>query len=73
MVADDGLEVIQILELNLRHANLKVSSAQSGGQALRRASQERPNMILLDALLPDLESVETYFERIEDRKLICVE
>jgi diguanylate cyclase (GGDEF)-like protein len=58
MVVDNDPEVIQILEVNLTHANLEVISARNGTQVLKRASIDRPEIILLDSMLPDLESFE---------------
>ncbi|HEY40935.1 MAG TPA: response regulator [Dehalococcoidia bacterium] len=58
MVVDHDLEVVRILEVNLAHANLEVISARSGAQALTKAVSENPDIILLDAVLPDNESLE---------------
>ena len=58
MVVDHDLEVVRILEVNLAHANLEVISARSGAQALAKAVSENPDIILLDAVLPDHESLE---------------
>ena len=58
MVVDHDLEIVQILEVNLAHADLDVISAQSGAQALTKATSENPDIILLDAVLPDNESLE---------------
>jgi two-component system alkaline phosphatase synthesis response regulator PhoP len=58
MVVDHDPEIVRILEVNLSHANLEVISARSGAQALTKASRERPDIILLDAVLPDQESTE---------------
>lgn len=54
LVVDDDPEVIQILSVNLAHANFDVISAQNGVEALAKASEERPDLILLDIILPDL-------------------
>ncbi len=58
MVVDHDLEVVRILEVNLAHANLEVISARSGAQALTKAVSENPDIILLDSVLPDNESLE---------------
>ncbi len=58
MVVDADPEVIQILEVNLTHANLKVIPAGSGVEALFKASSERPDIIILDASLPDVNIAE---------------
>ena len=58
LVVDDDPGVIQILEANLNHANFEVISAANGTQALAKASEERPDLILLDVMLPDLDGLE---------------
>jgi diguanylate cyclase (GGDEF)-like protein len=51
-------EVIRILEVNLTHANLAVISADNGAAALRKAHTEKPDVILLDPALPDMDGLE---------------
>jgi diguanylate cyclase (GGDEF)-like protein len=58
MVVDHDLEVTRILEVNLANANLEVISARSGAQALIKAVSENPDIILLNAVLPDNESLD---------------
>jgi response regulator RpfG family c-di-GMP phosphodiesterase len=58
MVVDDDPEVVQILTVNLSHANMEVVSACNGSEALAKAASERPDMIVLDVTLPDLEGFE---------------
>jgi len=58
MTVDADPEMLQILEVNLTHANLKVIPAGNGAEALLKASTERPDIIILDAALPDMESAE---------------
>ena len=47
-------EVIRILGVNLTHANLEFVTAQSGVEAIDKTFSERPDIILLDPLLPDI-------------------
>ena len=51
-------EVMRILEVNLTHANLEVISAGSGAAALRKVYTEKPDIILLDPTLPDMDGME---------------
>jgi diguanylate cyclase (GGDEF)-like protein len=51
-------EVIRILEVNLTHANLDVISADNGASALRKVHTEKPDVILLDPALPDMDGLE---------------
>jgi diguanylate cyclase (GGDEF)-like protein len=58
LVVDDDPEVIQILGINLAHANFDVISARNGAEALAMAAKERPDLILLDIVLPDLDGLD---------------
>jgi response regulator RpfG family c-di-GMP phosphodiesterase len=58
LVVDDDPEVIQILGVNLAHANFDVISARNGAEALAMAAKERPDLILLDIVLPDLDGLD---------------
>jgi diguanylate cyclase (GGDEF)-like protein len=51
-------EIIRILEVNLTHANLEVISAENGAVALLKAYTEKPDIILLDPSLPDVDGME---------------
>ncbi len=57
LVVDDDPGVIQILGVNLAHAGFNVISAQDGTEALTRASQEKPDLVLLDIILPDMDGI----------------
>lgn len=58
LVVDRQPGVIEILATNLKRADFRVISARTGAQALARASREKPDLILLDAILPDLDGVD---------------
>jgi diguanylate cyclase (GGDEF)-like protein len=51
-------DIIRVLEVNLAHANLDVISAQSGSEALRKLESNEPDIIILDATLPDISHAE---------------
>jgi DNA-binding response OmpR family regulator len=51
-------EIIQILKVNLAHAKFDVITAQSGTEALVKASTEEPDLVLLDTALPDMAATE---------------
>ena len=58
LTINSDTEVLQILEVNLKHANLEVFSAQSGEEALKKVHKEKPDIILLDPALPDIDGIE---------------
>lgn len=59
LVVDDELHIIKILDYKLRGAGYTVISAKDGVEALEKAKKERPDLILLDVMMPRLDGFET--------------
>ena len=58
LIVEDEDSLAEILEFNLLRQGFAVALAQDGLDACRRIGQERPDLILLDLLLPLLEGWE---------------
>ena len=58
LVVEDEKDILNLLEYNLIKAGLNVLKAQDGHQALSIARNERPDLILLDLMLPELNGIE---------------
>ncbi len=54
MVVDDELEIVDIVQVVLQHAGYQVIGVASGESALRIMEQTRPDLILLDIMMPGL-------------------
>jgi len=57
LVVDDEADFSELLQFRLRHLDYEVLSAASGTEALNKARNELPDVILLDLLLPDLDGL----------------
>lgn len=53
MVVDDDPDVVEILRLVLETADYDVESANSAPEALEKVPTFRPDLILLDVMMPD--------------------
>jgi two-component system OmpR family response regulator len=53
LVVDDEPTILELLAASLRFAGFDVLTASSGGEALRLAAAARPELILLDVMMPD--------------------
>jgi response regulator RpfG family c-di-GMP phosphodiesterase len=58
LLATPDPELLHILEVNLLHANLNVIPTGSGAEALTQAFANRPDMVILDTALPDIDVIE---------------
>ncbi|HZE31446.1 MAG TPA: response regulator [Actinoallomurus sp.] len=58
LVVDDEPMTVRALELNLRAREYEVTVARNGSAALHQAAEWRPDTVLLDLGLPDLDGVE---------------
>ena len=58
LVADDEPVVVDSLALCLRSQGYEVIEATSGADAVRKATEQYPDLILLDARMPDLNGYE---------------
>jgi two-component system KDP operon response regulator KdpE len=58
LVVDDELPIRRFLRISLETNNYRVHEAETGAEALAKAAQLRPEVIILDMNLPDMEGVE---------------
>jgi diguanylate cyclase (GGDEF)-like protein len=58
LVVDDDPDVARFVEVNLRSAGYEVTVASDGEEALERAVELRPDLVLLDVMMPKLDGFE---------------
>ncbi len=58
LVVDDEENIRLLLKYNLETSGYHVILGRNGGEALDLAMREKPNLILLDLMLPDLDGME---------------
>jgi two-component system KDP operon response regulator KdpE len=59
LVIDDDPEIIELLELLLSRASATVVSACSAEEGLRQFYTHRPDLVLLDVMMPGMDGLET--------------
>lgn len=55
LVVDDEEDVLKVLGKRLSNAGYQVITAKDGEEAIKKAWQELPDLILLDIFLPDID------------------
>jgi two-component system KDP operon response regulator KdpE len=58
LVVDDEPQIVRALVINLRAREYEVDAAHDGATALRIAAARRPDVVVLDLGLPDMDGVE---------------
>jgi DNA-binding response OmpR family regulator len=58
MLVDDEPTMVEALQYNLTREGYRVISAADGVEALERARRERPNLIILDLMLPRMDGLD---------------
>src|SRR5262249_50396783 len=52
LIVDDDPEIVSMLTTRLRHRGYKVTTASDGHRALELAKREKPDLMLLDVMMP---------------------
>ena len=58
LVADDESHILHVVSLKLRNAGYRVVTARDGAEALEMAQQERPDLLITDYHMPQLNGLE---------------
>ncbi|MCO8277483.1 response regulator [Actinoplanes sp. TRM 88003] len=58
LVVDDEPQIVRALSINLRARQYEVDAAPDGVSALRAAARQRPDLVVLDLGLPDMDGDE---------------
>ncbi len=58
LIIDDDIDTLKLVGLMLERQGFKIAVAGNGTLGISRASAERPDLILLDVMMPDLDGYE---------------
>lgn len=67
LVADDSLTVLRLIERTLREAGYRVVVAEDGRKAVETALRIRPDLIVLDINMPELDGYGVCHELLADK------
>ena len=55
LVVEDEPNILELLSASLRYSGFEVVTAAAGGEAVQAAQRHRPDLIVLDVMLPDMD------------------
>jgi pilus assembly protein CpaE len=58
LIIDDDLDTLRLVGLMLQRQGYQIAAAANGSQGLTKALEERPDLILLDVMMPDMDGYE---------------
>jgi two-component system, OmpR family, KDP operon response regulator KdpE len=71
LVIDDEPRITKLVSIALSEEGFRVVTAATGEEALVRAEEVRPDIVLLDIMLPDLDGIEV-MRRLRERRPVPV-
>lgn len=69
LVADDDVEILALVTRQLRRMDATILEASDGEEALRMAREHRPNLVVLDVMMPGMSGWEVCRAIREDPSL----
>ena len=58
LIVDDEPDILEFIHYNLLKEGYTVSMASSGLEALAKAKEKLPDLILLDIMMPEMDGIE---------------
>src|SRR4030066_822732 len=58
LIVDDDLDTLRLVGLMLQHQGYRIVGASSGIQAIALSQGDKPDMVLLDIMMPDMDGYE---------------
>jgi two-component system, OmpR family, alkaline phosphatase synthesis response regulator PhoP len=58
LAVDDEPNIRRLMEVNLQRAGYRVGTAADGREALAKIREERPDMVVLDVMMPQMDGFE---------------
>lgn len=58
LIVDDERDLLDLIEYNLKKEGFKVLKAENGEEGISKAKEHRPDLILLDIMMPKMDGLE---------------
>ncbi|QDO93520.1 response regulator transcription factor [Formosa sediminum] len=58
LLVDDEPDILEIVGYNLSSEGYEVITAENGAEAVKKAKKERPQLIIMDVMMPEMDGIE---------------
>ncbi len=62
LIVDDEPDIVEFITYNLRSKGYSISTAKDGAEAIRKAKDFRPDLILMDVMMPNKDGIQAVKE-----------
>ena len=69
LIVDDEQDLLDLIEYNLKQQGFEVLTADNGNRGIQIARDEKPNLVLLDVMMPQMDGIEVCDRMREDPDL----
>jgi len=69
LVVDDEQDLLDLIEYNLKKENFNVLRAENGKEGIREAREHKPDLVLLDIMMPNMGGLEVCEKMRADEEL----
>lgn len=67
LLVDDEPDILEIVSYNLKNEGYTIFTAKNGLEAIKKAKKNRPHLILMDVMMPEMDGIEAC-EKIREIK-----
>ena len=58
LLVDDEPDILEIVGYNLSNEGYKIITAENGAEGVKKAKKEKPHLIILDVMMPEMDGIE---------------
>ncbi len=58
LVVDDEINIVRLIQVNLQRQGYEVETANNGAQALAKIKESRPDLLVSDVMMPEMDGFE---------------